>query len=525
MNLLVFVADQLRPDHLGFEGNLPVRTPNIDSLAASGHVFDRAYVANPVCMPNRATIMTGRWPSAHGLRTNGLPLDPGIQTFPRVLRTAGWQSSAVGKLHLQPMGWPFEEWQLAEIKEQLPLLYERAVLGPFGEEFLSWEDYERHASGEVHLPDDYYGFDDVALTVGHGDRMSGNYLAWARAQGHDPLTMAGPEHASQASATWPTQTYQSAVPAHLHPTWYVAQEAIARIERFSRGEDPWLLFVSFPDPHHPFAPPAEYWGRHRAADMPLPASFDDRHERSPEHIRRIVARRGIPDPDPTMTWAPTAEQFRDALAAELGAVEFIDDCVGLVLQALADAGAASDTTIAFTSDHGDLFGDHGLLLKHFSHYQGILRVPLVITGPGLGVGRHQELASSADIAPTLLDLVGAPGLPDAQGRSLLGIIQGESEHADVAGEWRSAVLVEEDQPFGIEGLPGPVRIRTMVSPTSRLTEVLDQDLTECYDLATDPLELTNLAGQGSAVEAHGRRLMVQELMRVVDDSRLPFDAA
>lgn len=519
MNLLVFIADQLRPDHLGFEGTMPVRTPNIDELAATGHVFDRAYVANPVCMPNRATIMTGRWPSAHGLRTNGLPLDPGITTFPRVLRARGWQSSAVGKLHLQPMGWPFEEWQLAEIKERMPLLYERAVQGPFGADFWSWEDYQRHAEGEVRLPDDYYGFDDVALTVGHGDRISGNYLAWARAQGHDPLTMAGPQNSPQPSALWPTQTYQSAVPARLHPTWYVAQEAIARIKRFSQVDAPWLLLVSFPDPHHPFAPPAEYWGRHDPADMPLPASFADEHERSPAHIQRIVARRGIPDPDSTMTWAPTAEQFREALAAELGAVEFIDDCVGMVLQALTQSNQAPDTTIAFTSDHGDLFGDHGLLLKHFSHYQGVLRVPMVISRPGLGAGRHQHLVSSADLAPTLLDLAQAPGLPDAQGRSLVPLMNGDSV------DWRSAVLVEEDQPFGLEGLPGPVRIRTVITSAARLTEVLDQDATECYDLGADPLELANLAGDGTAVEAQARRDLVQELMRVVDDSRIPFDSA
>jgi arylsulfatase A-like enzyme len=519
MNILLFMADQLRPDHLGFDSALPVRTPHIDSLAATGHVFDRAYVANPVCMPNRATIMTGRWPSAHGLRTNGLPLDPATRTFPRLLRSLGWQSSAVGKLHLQPMGWPFEEWQLDEIKSRLPLLYQRAVSGPFGEDFLSWEDYERHAQAEVRLPDDYYGFDDVALTVGHGDRMSGNYVAWARARGHDPLTMAGSDRALQAYGQWPSQTYESAVPAALHPTTYVAEEAIARIERFSAGDAPWLLLVSFPDPHHPFAPPTEYWGRHDPADMPLPESFQDGHERSPAHIKRIVARRGIPDPDPTMTWAPTADQFRHALAAELGAVEFIDDCVGRVLGALAATDQVQDTAIVFTSDHGDLFGDHGLLLKHFSHYQGVLRVPMVITAPGLGTGRHRELASSADLAPTLLDLVDAPVLADAQGRSLRPIMQG----ADVA--WRDAVLIEEDQPFGIEGLPGPVRIRTVVSETARLTEVLDQPMTECFDLATDPHELVNLAGADAVIEDEARRRLVRELMRVDDDSRLPFDAA
>lgn len=92
-------------------------------------------------------------------------------------------------------------------------------------------------------------------------------------------------------------------------------------------------------------------------------------------------------------------------------------------------------------------------------------------------------------------------------------------------DWRSAVLVEEDQPFGLEGLPGPVRIRTVITSAARLTEVLEQDATECYDLGADPLELANLAGDGTAVEAQARRDLVQELMRVVDDSRIPFDSA
>lgn len=186
MSILVFIADQLRPDHLGFGGDLPVRTPALDALAARGSVFDRAFATHPVCMPNRASIMTGRWPSAHGLRTNGIPLNPTIETFARVLRSQGWASSAVGKLHFQPMGWPFEEWQLEEIRTRLPALYERAVTGPFGSEFVSWEDYERHAAEEVRLPDDYDGFDDVALTTGPGDRVSGSYVQWARERGHDP---------------------------------------------------------------------------------------------------------------------------------------------------------------------------------------------------------------------------------------------------------------------------------------------------------------------------------------------------
>lgn len=519
MSILLFVADQLRPEHLGFAGDLPVRTPHIDSIAARGRVFDQALVANPVCMPNRATIMTGRWPSAHGLRTNGIPLDPTARTFARTLRSQGWQSSAVGKLHFQPMGWPYEEWQLEEIRSTMPALYEAAISGPFGEDFVSWEDYQRHLDGDVRLPDDYYGFDDVALTTGHGDRVSGNYVAWARARGHDPLTMAGPEVSARRYPGWNSQVYESAVPSALHPTTYVAEEAIGRLRRFAQRPEPWILLVSFPDPHHPFAPPHEYWTRHQASDMPLPSTFTDPHETSPEHIRRVTARRGVPDADSTMTWAPTADQFRHALAAELGAVEFIDDSVGRVLAELSDLGLEDETTVAFTSDHGDLFGDHGLMLKHFTHYRSVLRVPLVIAHPGVTPGRSSALVSSADIAPTLLDLADAPALPAAQGRSLVSLMRG-----DESG-WRTGLLVEEDQPFGIDGLAGPVRLRTVVTDSFRLTEILGRDATELYDLDADPQELVNLAGQGTDLEATAFRVMAQELMRVDDDSVVPIDGA
>lgn len=519
MNIVVIVADQLRADHLGFEGALPVGTPHIDGLAARGRRFTRAFVANPVCMPNRATIMTGRWPSAHGLRTNGLPLDPEAVTFPRVFREAGWSTAAVGKLHLQPMGWPFEEFQLEEIKQALPQLWQQAV-NRFGGEFLSWEDYERHAREDVVLPPDYYGFDDVALTVGHGDRMSGNYVAWARERGWDPMTQAGSSSSPDPFGGW-SQVYESAVPARLHPTTYVMEQAVSRLESFAAGDDPFCLYVSFPDPHHPFAPPAEYWSRHDPAGVPLPATFGDDHAGSPDYIRRIVAQRGHPNEDPTMTWAPTEEQFRHALAAEMGSIEFIDDSVGTILATLEERGLAQDTVVVFTADHGDVFGDHGLMLKHFTHYRGVVRVPLVFAGPGVTPGECTELVSSADIAPTLLDLAGREPLPAAQGVSLSDSLRGKPVAA------RAALLVEEDQPFGLEGLAGPVRIRTVVTSRLRLTEIAGHGITELYDLASDPDELENLAAAPASADllAAGRAAMLAEVLRVADDSTLPFHAA
>jgi arylsulfatase A-like enzyme len=517
MNIVVICADQLRADHLGHEGMLPVKTPWIDSIAHEGHSFANAYVTNPVCMPNRASIMTGRWPSAHGVRTNGLPLDPNADTYARVLRGKGWKTAAVGKLHLQPMGYPYEEYQLDQIKQALPDLWKRAMEN-FSTGFQSWEDFQLHAEGPITIPEDYYGFDDVSLVIGHGDRVSGNYREWARSRGWDPEVQSGVDASSNVLASW-DHVYESPVPAELHPTTFVAEEAVNRLRAFAELDSEFLLYVSFPDPHHPFAPPREYFGRYRPDEVPMPDSFFDEHESSPQYIREMVARRGTQDIDPMMLWSPSEEQFRHALAAEMGSIEFIDDAVGRILQSLEDQGLADDTVVVFTSDHGDVFGDHGLMLKHFTHYRGVIRVPLLIRGPGFGHGRHEGLASSADIAPTILDLVNAPALSQAQGQSLTRIIRGEAPSV------RKALVVEEDQPYGLVDLPGPVRMRTLVTEDVRLTEIPARGIVELYDRRTDPQEIKNVAERDEALLAQSRELLLAEVVALQDGSRVPFHAA
>ena len=102
-NLLLIVTDQQRADHLGCYGNAVVRTPNLDRIAASGSLFEQFYVASTVCMPNRASIMTGLYPSVHGTRSNGIPLSRHVVTFPEVLRAEGYRTALVGKAHFQNM--------------------------------------------------------------------------------------------------------------------------------------------------------------------------------------------------------------------------------------------------------------------------------------------------------------------------------------------------------------------------------------------------------------------------------------
>jgi len=222
-----------------------------------------------------------------------------------------------------------------------------------------------------------------------------------------------------------------------------------------------------------------------------------------------------------MLWSPTEEQYRHALAAELGSIEFIDDSVGRILDTIERLGIADETLIVFTSDHGDVFGDHGLILKHFTHYEGVIQVPLIISGAGVGQGSHDNLVSSADIAPTLLDLAQAPPLYKAQGRSMRTIMDEDG------APWREAVLIEEDQPFGIGALGGPVRIRTVVTRDLRLTRIAGSPCAELYDLGLDPGEQVNIAESPEAAQllARATSIMADELMSVADASVVPFHAA
>ncbi|RZU62706.1 sulfatase family protein [Zhihengliuella halotolerans] len=528
-NILLVVADQLRADHLGFGGDDTVNTPNLDALAERGTVFDEAHVASPTCMPNRASLLAGRWPSAHGTRCNGIPLDPDTSTFVRQLAESGYTTAAVGKMHHQNMGWEFEPDQIEQIRETSPLLADEAAPDAVVRERTpGWdrhEDRARHDAEYLPLPDDYYGYGEVDLVIGHGDSPGGHWRHWARERGVDPA-LGGPAASTRCSDAW-EQVYTSAIPASAHPTEYVGERAEARVRAAAEDEDPFFLFVSFPDPHHPFAPPAEYADRHRPEDVRMPVGFDQDHARSPEHIRRMAARRGTPDPDPTMTFAVDEQQYREALAAQYGLIEFIDDQIGRLLRALEETGQAENTLIVFTADHGDLFGDHGLMLKHFVHYRAVTRVPLVVAGPGVAAGRAAELVSTADLAPTFIELSGARAFRGIQGRSLAPLLGRDDDGAAAVHPWREALLVEEEQPFSPEGLPAPITIRTVLTPRGRMTRYFGSLEVEVYDHGADPDELVNVAAdpEAAGLRSHLEGAMLEVMASVAETGIAPTASA
>ena len=175
-NVLFIICDQLRADHLGFAGNRVVRTPHIDSIAARGTVFDNGWVSNPVCMPNRSTIMTGRMPSAHGVIFNDRSLVPNASTFVGALLDHGWSTALIGKSHLQH-----------GMSREAVVDFGRppGEISPFEEGWDTIEHQERYEAGEVIAPDDFYGFGHIELTIGHGAIAGGHHYLWALEQGID----------------------------------------------------------------------------------------------------------------------------------------------------------------------------------------------------------------------------------------------------------------------------------------------------------------------------------------------------
>ena len=197
-NFLFIITDQHRADHLGCYGNPVVRTPNIDRLAQNGTRFERFYVATPICMPNRATLMTGRMPSLHGARQNGIPLSLTATTFVDIMRAAGYNTALIGKCHLQSINGnpPVVGMPEADADRSQPPVELREAdnslsrHGRYDQELPS--TWAREPNFEPSLP--YYGFDHVELAIGHGDKTVGHYARWLKARHPNPDSLRGPEN-------------------------------------------------------------------------------------------------------------------------------------------------------------------------------------------------------------------------------------------------------------------------------------------------------------------------------------------
>ncbi|MGE0652408.1 MAG: sulfatase [Alphaproteobacteria bacterium] len=521
-NFIVFMTDQHRADHLGCYGHRVLRTPAIDALAARGARFDNFHVASPVCMPNRASFMTGRLPSLHGVRHNGIPLSTEHVTFVELLAAAGYVTALTGKAHLQnftgapprvsyrpPPGKapPPEALREADRRQRRGPAYE-------AENDRLW----REGNHGVALP--FYGFAHADICTGHGDQVGGAYRRWLADRHPAPNTLTGPANALPDPTRTAPQAWRTKVPEDLYPTAYVEDRAadFLRAHAAKDADTPFFLQVSFPDPHHPFTPPGHYWDLYDPKDVTLPANFATGDLPALRHMRAQLADGTAVRDTPTLPFAVTEDEARVILALTYGMITMIDDAVGRLV-ALVDAlGLGEDTVLIFTSDHGDYMADHGLMTKYLLHYHSLIRVPFIIADPqGPSEAVRNDLGSTIDIAPTILARAGLAPFNGMQGRDLFD--------ADTPAP--VSLLIEEDSPVPMYGEATAQRVRTLVTERWRLSHHQGPDWWELYDLHADPDENVNLWGRTEArdVAVSLMRDMIGRMTALQDTSPLPTGRA
>ncbi|MET1002006.1 MAG: sulfatase-like hydrolase/transferase [Acidimicrobiia bacterium] len=470
MNVLLITTDQQRADTLGCAGSPLGATPRLDAFAAQGTRFSKARTQHVLCQPARATILTGTYPSTHGVTCNGidLPADAEARSLPTLLGEAGHRTALFGKAHF-------------------------ATTFPF----LSTGQVES-VDGSALVPAEwngpYFGFEHLEMTIfGHNLRIADLMGRWNWAFGPPPfglhyaryLFRDGPEKGYErlrlmqpeaAGATWDyTQTWKNQIAEEDHPTTWIADRAV---DWLGQVDEPFFAWVSFTDPHHPMDPPAPWFDRYDPADVleVLPEihanEFDNK---PPPHARVSQGMRGTP-----MEWANpggalyTREELARMTAAYYGMVAQLDNAIGRVLDVLDERGIAEDTLVLISSDHGEFLGEHQMIFKGPFGYDSLLRVPLLVRGPDVPVGAVvDEPVGTIDIAPTALAAAGL-AIPEwMEGRPLL---DSPREHC----------LTENDFSI-INWLP----MRTLTTPDYKLHAYLEHPFGELYDLEDDPGEVVN----------------------------------
>jgi len=469
LNVLFIITDAQRADHMSCAGNPMVKTPNLDRLAKEGLRFTNHFCTNPICMPNRATLITGVYPNVHGVRSNGINLRQDIPTITKTLRKRGWYTAAVGKLHHQ--------YWIGSFKHK----------NRSAESFTDWSlDRDKSYPVRENFPIPYYDYEEVEIISGNGTVCAGHYLEW--------LEERVPEIAEDMKKRLRNydnifSLFCDAIPEEFYNTTWVAERTLAFLERYSKGDygnKPFYLHCSFPDPHYPLYPPKLFQEQYRPEDIELPPNFDDiknlyTHEYLGYHLK---------NPPFKKAWLreSTEEEVRKLTALTYAAITYVDYSIGQILASVEKLGYSDNTIVVFMSDHGDLMGDHGLLFKGPCPFNGVLQLPLIWKVPGLVKpgGISDSLVSSIDYPKTILNLLNIKERhhpPDMQGYDISPILK------DPKAKVRDSILIENDEEVGTM----EARLRHLVTEDYKLTiyDTLD-NFGDIYDRKNDPLELNNL---------------------------------
>ena len=421
----MLMGDQHPVFMTGCYGHPLVRTPAMDSIAKRGVTFDAAYCPSPLSAPSRAAMMTGRHVHTVEVWDNASPLRSDWPTFLHSFRAAGYRTILCGKMHF---------------------------VGP-----------DQHHGFEERWTQDIYPstFD---WTISNREKV------FVKPRG----TGQGRHRVYESGMGWTADMdYDEEVAFRaLTGLRAIAREGVPR---------PFFLCVSFNGPHYPFSAPKQYWDLYRDEDIELPQLPDGYQSKDHPVVQWVRAATHLEEPVPE-------EICRRARHATLGRITMLDDYLNHILAELSDTGMADNTIVLYTSDHGDMMGEHGMWFK-CTAYEWSSRVPLVISGPGIRTARSAEPVNLLDLGPTLCSLVGIEQVyPKSDGRDLSSLITGE--RADQNGE----SIIEY---YGDGTWRG---WRTIRSGNLKLTYAPGYEPL-MFDLEKDPYEWSDVAGDSGYTEA------------------------
>jgi arylsulfatase A-like enzyme len=471
--ILFVTTDQQRYDALGCNGGRIARTPIADSLAEAGINYRRAHNQNVVCMPARSTMVTGQYVRTHGVFANGVPLPldaPSIAAW--LNEKAGYRTALIGKAHFEPAYDEKRRWMENRLASE-------GSTGP------------------------YRGFEHVELAM-HGYMHQWHYDKWLDENGpqwrdaYYPLSSFLSLGLANEGAgdTGAVQLKYNPIPREMYHTDWVANRTIAWLDSLG-AEDDWFCWMSFPDPHHPWDPPGEE-ARRRVdwRDLDLPEGHPGSREKAveilamkPHHWLDWYEGRWHNMEGGSIDFRPcdmTHDQVREVNAMIHVENELIDEALGTVLERIGERGWAEDTDVIFTTDHGELQGDFGLLFKGPYHVDSLMRVPLIWRpAPSAGVAPSvvDEPVGHVDLAPTFCEIAGVEVPPWIQGSVL----------PKEPGSGRDTILTEWDSQFDSIG----IRIRSVfhdhyLCSAYEPGPLYEGTEGELYDLEEDPLQWRNL---------------------------------
>ena len=469
--ILFITTDQQRYDTLGCNGGTLARTPVVDGLAADGIRYERAVPQSVVCMPSRSTMLTGQHPTTHGVWMNGVPLPEDAPSVADLLHSAGYRTALIGKAHFQPYFDPFMRFT------------------------------ENALGGETTPPrGTHRGFEHLEFAT-HSPMGQLHYARWLRE--NNPEALGGfysvvdtdlQVNAEGGGDSGAPQVKVNPIAKDWYHTDWVADRAIAWLDSLDASDD-WFCWISFPDPHHPWDPPQSEVGRVDWREVPLPPGYpEDAAEREaildakPRHWRLWYDGQLVSNYEAPARWVPatlTPDQIREVNARNAVECELIDEAIGRVLASVDRHGWTQDVDVIFTTDHGELQGDYGLLFKGPYHVDSLMRLPLVWR-PAPSAQVDPAVITTPvgliDLAPTFCEIAGLAPAPWMQSSSLP--VDADTERERVLTEWDSEL-------FGVG-----VHLRTITRDRWVCTAYLpgtvhDGSEGELYDLVDDPLQRHN----------------------------------